>query len=186
MQWCVEIKQKQRTMFSELVVFRTAQLHQNCWLYAIDYFITQYNSLRCVVSTTRVLGNSGKTLHPRNVGFTGFHEINFQIICENKSWSGYFAWIYYPLQGDQICEDLESWTCEDLEYWTYEDLESWTCEDMKYWTCEALESGTCEIVCPDSRNSWVMGGRIRESDESQVKDVTSKSPGSACELVADL
>jgi hypothetical protein len=30
------------------------------------------------------------------------------------------------------------------------------------------------------------GWRIRESEKIQVKDVTSKSPGLACELVADL
>jgi hypothetical protein len=30
------------------------------------------------------------------------------------------------------------------------------------------------------------GGRIRESEGSQVKDVTSKSPSLACELVAGL
>jgi hypothetical protein len=34
----------------------------------------------------QLLGASGKTLHPRNVGFAGFHEISFQIICENNSW----------------------------------------------------------------------------------------------------
>jgi hypothetical protein len=33
-----------------------------------------------------VLGNFGKTLQPRNVGFARFNEISFQIICENSSW----------------------------------------------------------------------------------------------------
>jgi hypothetical protein len=38
-----------------------------------------------------VLGNSEKTLHPRNVGFAGFHEISFQIIFENKAEYVYFS-----------------------------------------------------------------------------------------------
>jgi hypothetical protein len=32
-----------------------------------------------------VLGNSGKTLHPRNVGFAEIHEISFQVMCKNDS-----------------------------------------------------------------------------------------------------
>jgi hypothetical protein len=56
-------------------------------------FLPEFESFRGIGSSesTRfpeglVLGNSGKTLHPRSVGFAGFHEISFQIICENSSW----------------------------------------------------------------------------------------------------
>jgi hypothetical protein len=38
-----------------------------------------------IYSSSIVLGNSGETLHPRNVGFAGFHEISLQVMCENDS-----------------------------------------------------------------------------------------------------
>jgi hypothetical protein len=32
-----------------------------------------------------LLGNSRKTLYPRNVGFAKIHEVTFQVMCENDS-----------------------------------------------------------------------------------------------------
>jgi hypothetical protein len=79
-----------------------------------------------------VLGNSGKTCHPRNVEFDEIHEMSFQ-----------GGWTYEDMKT-WICEALKSWTCEDLESWTCETLKSRTCEDPKSWICEALNSQTCE------------------------------------------
>jgi hypothetical protein len=55
-------------------------------------FLPEFKSLRGIGSSksTRfheglVLGNSGKTLHPRNVGFAEIHEISFQVMFKNNS-----------------------------------------------------------------------------------------------------
>jgi hypothetical protein len=128
-------------------------------------FLPEFRSFRRIGSSesTRsheglMLGNSGKTCHPRNVGFAEIHKISFQggWICEDLE-----SWICEALKS-QICEDLESWTyevlksqiCEDLESWTCEALKSRICEDPESWTCETSESGICEI---------------RESTEVQIR-----------------
>jgi hypothetical protein len=61
------------------------------------HFLPKFESFRGIGSSESthfleelMLGNSGKTIHPQNVGFAGFHEISFQIICENNSWSWLF------------------------------------------------------------------------------------------------
>jgi hypothetical protein len=96
-----------------------------------DVFLLKFKGFRGIGSSesTRfpeglVLGNSGKTCHPRNVGFDENHEISFQ-----------GGWFY---------EDLESWTCEALKSRTCEDLKSWICKALKSRTCEDRESWTCE------------------------------------------
>jgi hypothetical protein len=57
-----------------------------------DLFLPEFKSFRGIglSESTRfpeglVLGNSGKTLHPRNVGFAEIHEISFQVMCKNDS-----------------------------------------------------------------------------------------------------
>jgi hypothetical protein len=39
----------------------------------------------CHRDSGHLLGSSGKTLHPRNVGFTEIHEISFQAMSANDS-----------------------------------------------------------------------------------------------------
>jgi hypothetical protein len=104
-----------------------------------------------------VLGNSGKTCHPRNVGFDENHEISFQggwfyedlesWTCEalkSRTCEDLESWICEALKS-RTCEDRESWTCEALKSRIREDTESWTCKALKSWTCETPKSGICEI-----------------------------------------
>jgi hypothetical protein len=77
-------------------------------------------------------------------------------------------------------EALESGTCEVLESGTYEVL-----EPAKFWNEESAKSG---IWWSSDSEAWASGNlrekKIRGSRRIQVKDVTSKSSGLRCELVA--
>jgi hypothetical protein len=103
------------------------------------------------LSNCLLLGNLGKTYHPRNVKFDKIHEISFQggwIYEDPESWT-------CKAPKSQTCEDLESRTCKAPKSRTCEDLESWTCEAPKSRTWEALESWTRDA--PEVANLWRHG-----------------------------
>jgi hypothetical protein len=120
------------------------------------------------LTTTRLLGNSGKTCPPQNVEFDEIHEMSFQ---GSWFWEDLESWTREALKS-RTCETLESWTCEALKSRTCETLESWTCESLKSrtcktlesWTCEALKSWTCETL--ESRTWEVLKSKVREDTES--------------------
>jgi hypothetical protein len=62
-----------------------ADYHPISLIHAIAKIITKALALRVALHMRSLLGNSGKTLHHRNVGFAETHEISFQVMYENDS-----------------------------------------------------------------------------------------------------
>jgi hypothetical protein len=144
-----------------------------------------------------LLGNSGKLVTLKTSSLMKFVKWVFQeqsIRDDLESWT-------CEASESRTRDDLESWTCEGSESRTRDDLESWTCEASESRTYDDLESQTCGVtnfgvlgnsgICRRS-GSGVMAREdftnrgIHEPLRSKVKDVVSKSPGLACELVAGL
>jgi hypothetical protein len=164
--------------------------------------------MRCIQFSTE-----NRVWHPRNVEVYEIREMSFQEhrtcddlesrTCEApkpRTCEGLESWTCEAPKS-QTCEGLESWTCEATQSQTCEGLESRTCEASESRTCKDPKSWTCETTKIGSlRNSGIcwrtssevmahedfLNDRIHEQVRSKVKYVVSKSPGFACELVADL
>jgi hypothetical protein len=86
-----------------------------------------------------MLGNSEKTLHPRNVGFVEVHEISFQAMYENNS----RIWllrvnllsILGRLKPAKLLnhESAKIWNHELAKLWNHEPSKIWNHEPAKIW-----------------------------------------------------
>jgi hypothetical protein len=143
------------------------------------------------------VGEFKKTYHPRNVEVNEICDVSFQ---EQRTRKDLESETHEVLEL-RTCGGLESWTLEASESRTRDGLESWTCEasksrireDSKPWTCGATNFGNLwnsGVWWRTSSGVTVredfLSGEIHELARSKVKDVVSKSPGLACELVAGL
>jgi hypothetical protein len=170
-------------------------------------FLLEFDSFNGSSELTRfpeglVLGNSGKTFHPRNVGFAWFHEISFQMICENDSWIWLFLVNSLSVAGwsnrwtSRVMNLRRSGVTNLRRYGIMNLRRSRVMNPRRSGIMNLWRSGILNLR---SFGIWNLrnhvsrlpkfasyGGRIRESEESQVKDVNSKNSGLACELVAGL
>jgi hypothetical protein len=99
-------------------------------------FLPKFKSFRGIGSSksTRfpeglVLGNSGKTLHPRNIGFAEIHEISFQVMCKNDSRIWLLRVNLLSISGWLKLAKL--WDHEPVKPWNHESVEIWNHEHAK-------------------------------------------------------
>jgi hypothetical protein len=126
-----------------------------------------------------VLGNSGKTCHPRNAGFVEIHEISFQVMFENDSRirllcvnmlsvSGWLN-LWRPgimnmrnlevanLWRSGIHEHAKPWSRESVKIWNYESVKPWSCKSMKIWNHESARLWSHEPAKLRNRESAKFG-----------------------------
>jgi hypothetical protein len=131
---------KKTASIRPLRVFRRTRVHSDVRRVT---FLPEFISFHAIGSSesTRfpeglMLGNSGETLHPRNVGFNGFHEISFQVMCENDSriwllrvnllsvsgWMNLWRSGIMKLQGLEI---VNLWRTEVVDLWSSGIMNLW-------------------------------------------------------------
>jgi hypothetical protein len=113
------------------------------------------------------LGNSEKTLHPRNVGFAEPHELSFQVMCENNSsvwlprvnllsisgWSKHAKlWNHKP---------AKIWNHEPAKFWNHEPARLWNHEPAKLCNREPVKIWNRESVNLRNRGSAKFGNLVK-------------------------
>jgi hypothetical protein len=155
----------------------------------------------CHRDSGHLLGSSGKTLHPRNVGFTEIHEISFQAMSANDSQ----VWLLHVnlLSISGWLKPAKSWSRESSKVWNHEPAKPWSRESAKirnheYAKIWSREPATIWSHGPAKFRNLVkfkFGGydvwrspctRDSETSKKPSQRRCLKSLGLTCELVADL
>jgi hypothetical protein len=161
----------------------------------LDFYPMNFQKLN------KLLGNSGKTLHTRNVGFAETHEISFQVMCENDSRIWLLRVNLLSISG--WSKPPKFWNREPAKLWNRELARLWNREPAKLWNHEPAKIWNHEPVKLRNRGSakfrnlvkskfggydvW-RSSRIRDSETSKKPSQRRclKSLGLTCELVVGL